>query len=276
MPELRELLAAWTTPGDIEARHEAEILLAHALGAERAWLFAHADQVPDAQAETRFRELMEARRRGQPIAYLLGQRGFWTLDLKVTCDVLIPRPETERLVELALERIPVDTSFDVADLGTGSGAIALAIASERPATRVLATDLSAAALEVARSNTANLAIGNVEFAQGDWCAGLTGRRFDLIVSNPPYIAADDAHLAQGDLRFEPSSALASGADGLDAIRAIVGDAGRHLAPKGWLLIEHGHDQGGRVRAVLDQWTFQDVQTWQDFAGIDRISGGRRG
>ena len=275
MPAVRELLSEWATQGDIESRHEAEILLAHALGTERAWLFAHADYVPDTQAETRFQELMDARRHGQPIAYLLGQRGFWTLDLKVSRDVLIPRAETELLVELALERIPADVTFEVADLGTGSGAIALAIASERPVARILATDLSAAALEIARSNAADLAIDNVEFAQGDWCAALAGRRFDLIVSNPPYIAADDVHLAQGDLRFEPSSALASGADGLDAIRAIVEAAPMHLRPSAWLLFEHGYDQGERARAILEQHGFLCIETWRDIAGNDRISGGQR-
>lgn len=275
MPELRELLAAWTTPGAIEARHEAEILLAHALGRDRAWLFSHADFVPDGEVEARFRALMAARGRGEPVAYLLGQRGFWTLDLKVTRDVLIPRAETELLVELALERIPADASFEVADLGTGSGAIALAIASERPATRIVATDFSAAALEIARSNATDLAIGNVEFAQGDWCAALAGRRFDLIVSNPPYIAADDAHLAQGDLRFEPASALASGADGLDATRAIVEAAPAHLRPSAWLLFEHGYDQGERARAILEQHGFLRIESWRDIAGNERISGGQR-
>lgn len=275
MPELRELLAAWTTPGAIEARHEAEILLAHALGRDRAWLFSHADFVPDGEVEARFRALMAARGRGEPVAYLLGQRGFWTLDLKVTRDVLIPRAETELLVELALERIPADASFEVADLGTGSGAIALAIASERPATLIVATDFSAAALEIARSNATDLAIGNVEFAQGDWCAALAGRRFDLIVSNPPYIAADDAHLAQGDLRFEPASALASGADGLDAIRAIVEAAPAHLRPSAWLLFEHGYDQGERARAILEQHGFLRIESWRDIAGNERISGGQR-
>ncbi|SFN44949.1 peptide chain release factor N(5)-glutamine methyltransferase [Dokdonella immobilis] len=272
MPEIRELLSEWTTPGDIESRHEAEILLARALDTERAWLFAHADHVPDAQAETRFRALMEARRRGEPIAYLLGQRGFWTLDLKVSRDVLIPRAETELLVELALERIPLDASFSVADLGTGSGAVALAIASERPATRVLATDRSLAALEVARSNAADLGIDNVEFAQGDWCAALGGRVFDLIVSNPPYIAADDVHLSLGDLRFEPASALASGADGLDAIRAIIADAPAHLSPGGWLLVEHGYAQASAVASILEEAGFMHVRCWPDLAGRDRISG----
>lgn len=275
MPAVRELLSEWATRGDIESRHEAEILLAHALGSERAWLFAHADHVPDAQAEARFRELMEARRLGQPIAYLLGQRGFWTLDLKVSRDVLIPRAETELLVELALERIPTDASLELADLGTGSGAIALAIASERPAARVLATDLSLAALGIARSNAADLAVDNVEFAQGDWCAALAGRRFDLIVSNPPYIAADDVHLAQGDLRFEPVSALASGADGLDAIRSIIGAAPTHLRPSAWLLFEHGYDQGERARAILEQHGFLRIETWRDIAGNERVSGGQR-
>uniref|UniRef100_UPI002C38EE23 peptide chain release factor N(5)-glutamine methyltransferase n=1 Tax=Dokdonella sp. TaxID=2291710 RepID=UPI002C38EE23 len=230
MGTVRELLAGASKPGDVEARHEAEILLGHALGRDRAWLFTHADSIADNDQAERFRALIDARQRGEPIAYLIGRRGFWTFDLDVTPDVLIPRPETELLVELALERIPNDHEFRVADLGTGSGAIALAIASERAQARVVATDASAAALAVATANARRLDIGNIEFAEGDWCAALDARPFDIIVSNPPYIAAADAHLGQGDLRHEPVSALASGADGLDAIRAIVQSAPSHLVP----------------------------------------------
>jgi len=275
MGTVRELLAGASKPGDVEARHEAEILLGHALGRDRAWLFTHADSIADNDQAERFRALIDARQRGEPIAFLIGRRGFWTFDLDVTPDVLIPRPETELLVELALERIPNDHEFRVADLGTGSGAIALAIASERAQARVVATDASAAALAVATANARRLDIGNIEFAEGDWCAALDARPFDIIVSNPPYIAAADAHLGQGDLRHEPVSALASGADGLDAIRAIVQSAPSHLVPNGWLLFEHGYNQGERVRALLAQQGFEAVQSWLDISGNDRVSGGQR-
>jgi len=258
---------------DPESRHEAEVLLAHALGKDRAWLFAHADCVPDAQAQGRFRDLLAARQGGEPLAYLLGRRGFWTLDLEVNPAVLIPRMETELLVELALARIPQGSGLRIADLGTGSGAIALAIASERPACRVLATDASSAALTVARANAARLGMANVEFAQGNWCAPLAGKRFDLIVSNPPYIAAGDPHLGQGDLRFEPGAALASGVDGLDAIREIVQNAPSHLVAGGALLLEHGNGQGDAVRRLLLELGFADARTWQDLEGRDRVSGG---
>jgi release factor glutamine methyltransferase len=275
MTSIRQLLVEASAPGDIEVRHEAEILLGHVLQRDRAWLFSHADFIPDATSCERFRELIGARQRGEPVAYLIGRRGFWTFDLTVTPDVLIPRPETELLVEIALERIPLDADIDVADLGTGSGAIALAIASERPRARVMATDASAAALAVAIANADRLGIGNVGFAQGDWFAALFSRRFDVIVSNPPYIAAGDRHLELGDLRFEPASALASGADGLDAIRTIVLAAPVHLVAGGWLLFEHGYDQGERVRSILDHAGFECVQTWRDIASNDRISGGQR-
>ena len=273
MATIGELLLAATVRGNVEARHEAEILLGHVLQRERAWLFSHAEFAPDQLQVDKYLELMEARQRGKPIAYLIGHRGFWTLDLQVTPEVLIPRAETELLVELALARIPLDGEFRIADLGTGSGAIALAIAGDRPRARVLATDSSHAALAVASANAQRLGIDNVEFAEGDWCAALGPRMFDMIVSNPPYIAASDAHLGQGDLRFEPTSALASGTDGLDAIRQIIEAAPRHLGSGGWLLLEHGFDQGESVRGLLGQRGLIAVQTWQDIADHDRISGG---
>ncbi|MBK6375994.1 MAG: peptide chain release factor N(5)-glutamine methyltransferase [Xanthomonadales bacterium] len=275
MVSVRELLHAAAARGDVEARHEAEILLGHVLQRERAWLFTHADFVPDQAQVDRYNELMKERQRGEPIAYLVGHRGFWTLDLLVTPDVLVPRAETELLVELALARIPLGVGFRIADLGTGSGAIALAIAGDRPHARVLATDASCAALAVATANAQRLGIDNVEFAEGDWCAALGSRMFEMIVSNPPYIAAADAHLGQGDLRFEPPAALASGVDGLDAIRQIIDAAPRHLAGGGWLLLEHGYHQGAAVRDLLAKHGFQATQTWQDLADHDRISGGHR-
>lgn len=210
------------------------------------------------------------------MAYLLGRRGFWTLDLAVGPDTLIPRPETELLVEQALQRLPSGQPCRVADLGTGSGAIALAIASERPLAQVVATDRSAAALAVARRNAEALGLASrVGFREGDWFAPLAGERFGLVASNPPYIREGDPHLGQGDLRHEPPSALASGADGLDALRAIVAGAPGHLEPGGWLLLEHGHDQGPAVRALLSDAGFVDVATVPDLEGRDRVGLGRR-
>lgn len=268
------LLREAAAQADPESRHEAEMLLVHALGKDRAWLFAHANSVPDAHALVRFRQLLAARQGGEPLAYLLGRRGFWTLELEVSPAVLIPRTETELLVELALARVPQDSGMRIADLGTGSGAIALAVASERPLSRLLATDASTAALELARNNARRCGIDNISFAHGHWLQALQGQRFGLIVSNPPYIAEGDAHLEQGDLRFEPVAALASGVDGLDAIREIVEGAPRCLDSGGWLLLEHGYDQASRVRELLAGNGFGEVCSWQDLERRERVSGGR--
>jgi len=271
----RGLLAASSADlGGDEPAREAEVLLGCALGKDRAWLYAHADDALDADSALRFHALLMRRAAGEPIAYIVGRREFWSLDLSVNPDVLIPRPETELLVELALQRIPQNTQVNIADLGTGSGAIALAIARERPQARVLATDTSVAALAVARENAGRVGLGNVEFGQGDWCGALGGRRFDLLVSNPPYIAQADTHLQRGDLRFEPLAALASGADGLDAIRSIVAAAPAHLRPRGWLLFEHGHDQGRAARGLLAQSRFVEIFTALDLEQRERVSGGR--
>ncbi|MBB5209013.1 peptide chain release factor N(5)-glutamine methyltransferase [Chiayiivirga flava] len=257
-----------------DSRRDAELLLEHVLGRDRAWLFAHAGDTVDAAAAAGFDDLVAQRVRGVPIAHLTGTRGFWTLQLRVTPDTLIPRPETELLVELALACLPADAPARIADLGTGSGAIALALACERPRASVVATDASAAALGVARDNAAGNGIDTVEFRHGDWFAPLAGERFDLIASNPPYIAAGDPHLWQGDLRFEPLSALASGHDGLDAIRRIVAEAPRFLRPGGWLLLEHGFDQGASVRALFDAAGFASCDTRQDLERRDRVTLGR--
>jgi len=253
---------------------EADLLLAHALGRSRSWLLAHGDDDIAADDAARFTGLVERRAAGEPVAYLTGSRGFWSLELAVTPATLVPRPETEWLVELALARIPADAETRIADLGTGSGAIALAIAKERPRARVVATDASGPALDVARENARRNRIGNVEFRQGDWYAPLAGESFDLIASNPPYIALGDPHLDEGDLRFEPRSALLSGADGLDAIRAIVSDAPSHLRAGGWLLLEHGWEQGEAVRALLRDAGFFDIATERDLEGRDRVTLGR--
>ncbi|KRF02356.1 protein-(glutamine-N5) methyltransferase, release factor-specific [Frateuria sp. Soil773] len=273
MADVRTVLAA--AARRLGERVDAEALLLHVLGRPRSWLFAHADDELDAARAEAFDALVRRRHAGEPVAYLTGRRGFWTLELEVTPATLIPRPDTERLVELALERLPAERPASVADLGTGSGAVALAIARERPRAQVVATDASEAALAVAQRNAQRLGIANVSFAHGDWLAPLHGRPFDLIASNPPYIELSDPHLAQGDLRFEPAAALASGADGLDAIRHIVADARDHLLPGGWLLLEHGWNQGAAVRALLAAAGYGEVFTAQDLEGRDRVSGGRR-
>ncbi|HSN01353.1 MAG TPA: peptide chain release factor N(5)-glutamine methyltransferase [Rudaea sp.] len=258
-----------------EARGEAELLLAHALGVDRAWLIAHRDDTVAPALAGQVRCCVSRRIAGEPVAYIIGQRGFHAIDLAVTPDVLIPRPETELLVELALQRIAPGKKVEIADLGTGSGAIALAIAQARQNARVCAVDASPAALDVARGNARRLGLGNVEFAQGDWCAAFGAHRFDVIVSNPPYIAEGDTHLRQGDLRFEPRLALASGADGLDAIRTIVRDAPGHLNAGGWLLLEHGNAQGAAVRTLLQEKGFSGVFTARDLEDRERVSGAVR-
>jgi release factor glutamine methyltransferase len=237
-------------------------------------LYAHGDERLDADAARRFAALVDRRAAGEPVAYLTGTRGFWTFALDVDANTLIPRPETERLVELALARLPVDAPRDVADLGTGSGAIALAIASERPRATVVATDANHAALAVARRNAEALGLARVTLRHGHWCAALGDAVFDLIVSNPPYLAEGDAHAAQGDLRFEPASALVSGHDGLDAIRCIARDAPSHLRPGGWLLLEHGWEQGAAVRECLLAAGFVDVATERDMEQRERVTLGR--
>jgi len=272
--DLRQLLAdaATALPG-VEGRHEAELLLLHVLGKPRSWRFAHATDPVEAGDAADFHALLARRVAGDPVAYLRGHRGFWTLDLAVSPATLIPRPETELLVELALARLPVDTALAVADLGTGSGAIALALASERPQVDVTATDLSAAALDMARGNAARNGLARVRFVQGAWFAPLQGMRFDLMASNPPYIASNDPHLQQGDLRHEPATALASGIDGLDDIRLIVAGAGAHLLPGGWLLIEPGWDQGAAIRALFEHAGFEQVHTERDLEQRDRVTRG---
>lgn len=277
-PSLRQVVAeASARLGGVDARHEAELLLLHVLDCPRSWLFTHATDPLAAADQAAFEALLARRAAGEPVAYLTGRRGFWTLDLEVDPATLIPRPETELLVELALDRLPLDRALQLADLGTGSGAIALALASERPQAQVLATDASPGALAVAARNAARHELRNVRFAEGghDWYAPLQGARFDLIASNPPYIASDDPHLEQGDLRFEPATALASGVDGLDDIRRIIDGGQAHLLPGGWLLIEHGWDQGAAIRALFDAAGFAQVQTVQDLEQRDRVTLGQR-
>ncbi len=255
-------------------RLEAEILLAHLLGRPRAWLFAHSGDPLDAAIRERYDALVARRRAGEPIAYLTGTRDFHGLTLAVAPGVLIPRAETELLVELALAEIDTRSCSTALDLGTGSGAIALAVAAARPAVRVTAVERSVTAAAIAADNIARSGQSRVELVASDWFSALLGRRFDLIVSNPPYIAADDHHLGEGDLRFEPPEALASGGDGLDAIRAIVADAPRHLSAGAALMVEHGHEQGAEVRALFVSGGFGEVDSVRDLEGRERVTRGR--
>jgi len=268
--EARERLA----PLYDTARLDAELLLAHVLDRSRAWLHTWPES-PLSRAELeRFAQLVEKRRQGVPIAYLTGYCEFWSLELEVNPATLIPRPETELLVELALGHIPAGRMLQVADLGTGSGAIALAVARERPRCRIVATDRSEEALATARRNAALLGIEGISFRCGDWYEALQGERFDLILSNPPYVAEGDPHLQQGDLRFEPRPALAAGGDGLDAIRLLVRDGYHHLRPGGRLLLEHGFDQGIAVRGLMQQAGYREIATHRDLAGHERVTAGR--
>jgi len=245
----------------------------HVTSLARTALITRAHDLLSPAHEERLHELLARRVRGEPVAYLTGRREFWSLELNVTPDVLIPRPETELLVEQALMRIPEDSDWTIADLGTGSGAIALAIAKERPRCRVIATDASAAALAVACGNAARLGITNIEFRHGDWFAPLAGMKFDLIASNPPYVAEGDLHLSQGDVRFEPQTALIAGTNGLAAVRVIAHDAHRHLRRGGVLLLEHGFDQAPAVCAILTGQGYEAVATCPDLQGLPRISFG---
>jgi release factor glutamine methyltransferase len=253
---------------------DARVLLRAVLGVDGAHLIAHGSGAISAQHEATFRALAARRMAGEPVAYLVGEREFYGHAFKVTPAVLIPRPETELLVELALQREPQHEIKRVLDLGTGSGCIAISIALARPSAFVMAVDQSQPALAVARENAERLHACNVKFQTSNWFAAVQDQRFDVIVSNPPYVAAGDAYLTQGDLRFEPASALAAGADGLADIRLIVAGARAHLAPGGWLMFEHGYDQAPRCRELLSQAGFGEVQSWRDLATIERVSGGR--
>ncbi|PRY73473.1 peptide chain release factor N(5)-glutamine methyltransferase [Halomonas ventosae] len=269
----RRLLEA----GSPSARLDAEVLLCHVLGVDRTWLYTWGDRQVPVFERARFEALLAARAAGQPVAYLTGEREFWGLRLSTSPHTLIPRPDTERLVEAALAH-GASPRGRLLDLGTGTGAIALAFASERPGWSVVGTDRSPEAVALARHNAERLAIGNVDFRAGDWFTALdheeSGERFALIVSNPPYIAADDPHLRQGDLRFEPASALVAAEQGLADLRQLVVEARAHLVPGGWLLLEHGHGQGKAVRDALADAGYGEVATLRDLGGNDRVSLGR--
>ena len=277
--------------GTATARIEVQCLLQQTLKVTRSHLLAHPEQILNDDQDSTYARMLQRRLNGEPIAHILGEREFFGLNFLVTPDTLIPRPETELLVELALQRIPSPPTplphageggrqagrgyaFRVLDLGTGSGAIALSIAFSRPDIEMVAVDASEAALQVARENARRLEVSNTSLLQSDWFSALDGQRFDLIVSNPPYVASGDLHLAQGDVRFEPLSALVSGPDGLDDIRLIVSQARSFLGDGAWLMLEHGFDQAKAVRELLKS-EFTEVFSAKDIAGIERVSGGMR-
>lgn len=258
-----------------EARAEAALLMMETLKVNRAWLISHAEQALTEAKATQFLAVLNRRLQGEPVAYILGKREFYGITFEVTPAVLIPRPDTETLVDAALARIPAGRPCRVLDLGTGSGAIAIALATHRPQASVTAVDASESALAVAQRNAEHLGSRNVRCMLSDWFGALPEAVFDVIVSNPPYIADGDPHLERGDLRFEPATALASGAQGLDAIRHLVAMAPRHLAARGWLLLEHGHDQAAAVAALMAAHGFEDIGHAADLAGIQRVTLGRR-
>ena len=255
------------------AQLDCELILCSVLKKPRTYLHSWSDKMLSEKYVTHFTTLLNRRIKGEPIAHILGERGFWSLDLKVTVDTLIPRPDTERLVELALDIIPNNASYNILDLGTGTGAIARSIATEKANCFITATDKSLAALKVAQENAIKNEITNIEFIQSDWFDSLEKKSFDLIVSNPPYIKENDPHLQQGDVRFEPLSALTSGKDGLDDIRSIINKSKIFLAANAALLIEHGYDQANEVSELLLQAGFRDVENFTDIGNNPRVSVG---
>ena len=273
MTIIASLLRAAELPDSPTARLDAELLLAAALGKSRSYLHTWPEKIVSSESALIFADYLQRRRAGEPVAYILGQQGFWNLDLEVAPHTLIPRPDTELLVETALQLLPA-TSANVLDLGTGSGAIALALASERAAWQVTAVDRVLEAVALAERNRQRLALDNVTVLNSHWFSALADHRFDLIISNPPYIAAGDVHLAEGDVRFEPESALVAGPDGLDDIREIVAAAPQHLNPGAWLMLEHGYDQGAPVRDLLQGAGFTQVESRKDLGAHERITLGR--
>jgi len=270
-PIIAALASASSQLNTEEASFEVQLLLQHVLNVNRAWLIAHENDALQPNIHAAFEALLNRRLAGEPMAYILGSREFYGLDLMVTPDTLIPRPDTETLVEAALAKILNNTNLSILDLGTGTGAIALAIAKNRPQTSITAVDASKAALEVAMKNARNLNINNVKLVMSNWFENLTNQRFDVIVSNPPYIEAHDAHLTQGDLRFEPISALASGADGLDDIRQIINNCLIYLNPQAWLMLEHGYNQASQVADLMAAAGLTNIETIKDLGNNDRVT-----
>ena len=250
---------------------DADLLMQNCLGKSLGWILTHGDEPLRVRDEQHFRRCVERRHRGEPLAYITGYKEFWSLELALNPTVLIPRPETEHLVEHALAKIPATGTLHILDLGTGSGAVDLAIAKERPRCRITASDVSRAILRIATDNAERLGIGNIEFTLSDWFDGLAGHTFDVIVANPPYVADDDACLRQPGLKFEPLQALQAGAKGLDALSVIAAKASAHLKPNGWLLIEHGCDQRHEVASIFATNDWEDIVCHFDHAGLPRIT-----
>ena len=273
MTIIASLLRAAQLPDSPTARLDAELLLAAALGKSRSYLHTWPEKIVSSESALTFAEYLLRRRAGEPVAYILGQQGFWKLDLEVAPHTLIPRPDTELLVETALDLLPASPAR-VLDLGTGSGAIALALASERPAWHITAVDRVLEAVALAERNRQRLQLDNVHVLTSHWFSALDGQCFDLIISNPPYIAAGDVHLGQGDVRFEPESALVAGVDGLDDIREIIQTAPQHLNAGGQLMLEHGYDQAAAVRQLLLDAGFEQVESRKDLGTHERITLGR--
>lgn len=270
MATIESLLSAATLPDSPTARLDAELLLAHVLCKSRSYLRTWPEQAVTGEQAQRFAALIERRRTGEPVAYILGRQGFWSLDLEVAPHTLIPRADTELLVETALALLPAGPAR-VLDLGTGTGAIALALASERPGWTLVGVDRVPEAVALAERNRVRLKRGNARFCESHWFSALAGERFQMILANPPYIAADDCHLGEGDVRFEPASALVAGPDGLDDIRAIIEQAPAYLEAGGWLLLEHGFDQAAAVRDLFAARGFITVESRRDLGGHERIS-----
>jgi len=258
--------------GEID-QADARVLLRGVLQLTDAQIAAHPERELTDDERGQYRALVARRRAGEPVAYLTGEREFYSMAMKITPAVLIPRPETELLVDLALQRAPQGRAFRVLDLATGSGCVAVAIAHARPAASVTATDVSTAALALARENAGRHGAA-LEVIESDWFEALAARRFDIIVANPPYVAANDRHLDEGDLRFEPRAALVAGPTGYECIDKIVAQSPRHLEPGGWLLVEHGHDHAAGCRDRLARGKFKEVFSARDLAGIERVSGGQ--
>ncbi|MCR9192443.1 MAG: peptide chain release factor N(5)-glutamine methyltransferase [Gammaproteobacteria bacterium] len=258
-----------------DAQRDRELLLQYTLNVSRAYLYTHPESPLSSTQTTTFQHAMMQRQQGMPIAYITGQRAFWSLELDVTPDTLIPRPETEQLVEIALSALDATAPISLLDLGTGSGAIALALATERPEWHITACDRSENALTVATQNAKRLGLLNINFVLSDWLQSFSQQRFDAIISNPPYLSAEDPHLQQGDLRFEPPSALISGQSGLEALHTIIQNTYNSLNDHGILLLEHGCKQGAAVHDLLHHYGYHDIQCWQDGQGHDRVTGGKK-
>ncbi|KTC99542.1 peptide chain release factor N(5)-glutamine methyltransferase [Legionella erythra] len=279
MTAIKEALAeamAQLKENNPDCRIDAEVLLAHVLIRSRSFLYSHPENELTPLQWSRFKKLVAQRRQGFPIAYLTGIKEFWSLPIRVTKDTLIPRPETELLIEITLSQLQDVPDARVLDLGTGSGAIALALAKERPAWQIVASDFSEGALKTAVENASNLGLTNIQFIHSDWFTNIhQPASFHAIVANPPYIASTDPHLSEGDVRFEPQTALVSGETGLQALKHIISQSLARLCPNGLLLVEHGYDQKSAVESMLKDYGYKAIHCWQDWQGNDRVSGGKR-